>query len=779
MERDLETAVARGQVMGSLFGDAQPEPRLGRYRLRRLLGRGAHGRVFEAHDPELDRVVAIKVAHEPDGSDDTTREIRDREAQALARLSHPNVVQVFDVGVADGSLYVVMELVEGEDLASFVARDKPALDELVAIFVSAGRGLAAAHGEGLRHGDFKPGNVLVGDDAVKVADFGLAHLIVAPTNDGGTVDTLRHAGTPLYMAPEQLRGDSSGPQADEYAFCVALWESICGTPPFEGVTPMALLHAKERGPGVVPAAIPRALGAVLRRGLAPDPGSRHRSVDALLDALERSVRPRRAPLRMAAVVAAVVVGGGLALGLRDPEVCTVSSPWDEAHRLELSEQLSRFAPSDARSALAADVRVYGQRWQTARDAVCEAEARGAAIECLDSAAFEMEATVEAFAGIEAEVDLERYARPAVRQLPDPQACLARRRSMPTMTDARVAQAIARVRALQRLGRSKEAVEPARSAVTLALALDMDSQARAQWELGRALAVVGDMDDAKQHLEEAFFAARSAGRPELAILAAALLADHGLRSNDLEAADEWLRHAEAELEHVDDPIRRVDVLQGRANLFIVAGRLEDARAVLDEALTISDGRGYEAGPLFFARAQVHQGLGDLESAEADLRHALAVEQERVGSDHPELIATHAMLGITLMELGRYDEARVEIEAAAALGRKWLLPQSDDMGRLHEALGMLAQGQGQPEVAEAEHRRALEIRRAILPDDHPAIAASQYNLGLAASAQGRFAEAVELHRQALRRYEAMDGAQAEIEEVTTALADALNELEGGPA
>ena len=94
-------------------------------------------------------------------------------------------------------------------------------------------------------------------------------------------------------------------------------------------------------------------------------------------------------------------------------------------------------------------------------------------------------------------------------------------------------------------------------------------------------------------------------------------------------------------------------------------------------------------------------------------------------------------------------------------------------------MIAQAQGQPKVAEAEHRRALEIRRAILPDDHPAIASSQHNLGLAASAQGRFAEAVELHREALRRYEAVDGTQAQIVEVTTALADALNELEGGPA
>lgn len=779
MERDLETAVARGHVMGSLFGDAKPEPTLGRYRLRRLLGRGAHGRVFEAYDPQLDRVVAIKVAHEPDGSDDTTREIRDREAQALARLSHPNVVQVFDVGVADGSLYVVMELVEGEDLGTRLAGERPPIEELVAIFVSAGRGLAAAHREGLRHGDFKPGNVLVGDVTVKVADFGLAHLIVVPTNESSTVDTLRHAGSPLYMAPEQLRGEASGPQADQYALCVALWESICGTPPFEGATPIALLHAKERGPGVVPAAIPRSVGVVLRRGLSPDPANRHPSVDALLEALERSVRPKRAPLRMAAVAAAVVVGGGLALGMHQPEACTVSSPWDEAHRLELSEQLSRFAPSDARSALAADVRAYGQRWQAARDSVCEAQARGAAIECLDSAAFEMEATVEAFRGIEAEVDLERNARPAVRQLPDPQACLARRRSTPTMTDARVAQAIARARALQRLGRPKQAVEPARSAVALALALDLDSQARAQWELGRALAVVGDMHEATAHLEEAFFAARAAGRPELAISAATLLADHGLRNNDLEAADEWLRHAEAELEHVDDPIRRVDVLQGRANAFIVTDRLEDARAVLDEALSISDGRGYEAGPLFFSRAQVHQGLGDLESAEADLRRALGVELERYGADHPELVATHAMLGITLMELGRNDEARVEIEAAVTLGRKWLAPRSDDMGRLHEALGMIAQVQGQPEVAEAEHRRALEIRRAILPDDHPSIAASQHNLGLAASAQGRFAEAVELHREALRRYEAVGGSPAEVAEVTAALTRALNELEGGPA
>jgi len=772
MERDLETAVARGHVMGSLFGDAQLEPQLGRYRLRRLLGRGAHGRVFEGYDPELDRVVAIKVAHEPDGTDDEARAMRNREARALAKLTHPNVVEVFDVGVADGLLYVVMALVEGEDLATLVARERPELPVLLDIFVSAGRGLAAAHAEGLRHGDFKPGNVLVGAEAVKVVDFGLAHLVAAPTHDAEVGDTLRYAGTPLYMAPEQLRGESSGPPADQYAFCVALWEMLCGTPPFQGAIPIALLEAKEHGPSRLADAVPRAMAATIRRGLAPDPADRFPSMNALLRALERSQRSSPRPLRLAAVGAAVVVGGVLAAALPSPQRCDVASAWDHARRLELSEQMTRFTPSEARSALVDDVHAYGERWRSARDTVCEARTREAAIECLDSAALELVATIEALGGIETDADLERYARPAVRQLPDPARCKALRRSSSPTTDRRVAQGIARTRALQRLGQPVEALEAARGTLSLAMERDLDAQAQAHWELGRALNVVGRADESREHLAEAFYAGKSVERPRVTLWTATMLADSYLSAKDVEQANEWIRHAEAVLEGVDDPNARVAVLQSRANLLIQQETMEEARAVLDEAMALSDGRGYEASPLFFTRARVHQVLGDLAAAEADFRRSLELDAELLGREHPELIGGHAMLATVLIELGRHEDAWTEMEAAVALGRKWLPAQSPGMARLHEGLGMVAQAQGKVELAEAEHQRALEIRRAILPDAHPAIAASQYNLGLAAAATGRHEEAVALHRDALRRLETPDGEpQSDVAEITTALARAL--------
>ena len=221
---------------------------LGRYVILERLGEGGMGVVYSTYDPELNRRVALKLVRRVPGRGSTEQARLLREGQALARLSHPNVVAVYDVGVHDDRVFVAMELVEGETLRAWVARASRTWREILGVFVQAGRGLAAAHAAGIIHRDFKPDNVLVGADGrVRVADFGLAHEEGAPLVATGVVGgevssegassmslTARGSlvGTPRYMSPEQIGRESLDARTDQFAFCASLWEALHGSPPF-------------------------------------------------------------------------------------------------------------------------------------------------------------------------------------------------------------------------------------------------------------------------------------------------------------------------------------------------------------------------------------------------------------------------------------------------------------------------------------------------------------------------------------------------------------------
>jgi len=304
----------------------------GRYQLLRRLGAGAMGVVFEAHDTQLERRVAIKLLHP--ASSTAREQTQDRllhEARAMARLAHPHVVAVYDVGRLDEQVFLAMELVEGPTLRRWLAAEPRSRAELLAVFVGAGRGLAAAHAEGLVHRDFKPDNVLIGRDGrARVTDFGLAFASPETPGDASSVVDLTCTtttrlnstqaqasqategsawivGTPAYMAPEQWRGGPVDARSDQFSFCVALHEALLGRRPFAGdrVDTLAtnVIYGR-REP--MPRGVPGWLRAALDRGLANDPDQRHRNMDVLLDQLERDRGARR---RVAIVVAALALGG--------------------------------------------------------------------------------------------------------------------------------------------------------------------------------------------------------------------------------------------------------------------------------------------------------------------------------------------------------------------------------------------------------------------------------------------------------------------------------------
>ncbi|MDC0722409.1 serine/threonine-protein kinase [Nannocystis bainbridge] len=287
----VEAALLLRHVEERMFGAAGPVM-LGHYQLQRLLGVGGFGAVYLAHDPRLERGVAIKLMRQD--REAAAPELLLREAQAMARLSHPNVLTVHDVGTytlpdGRGGLFVVMEHVDGETLAQWLAGTRRPWPAIVETFLAAGRGLAAAHAIGLCHRDFKPQNVLIGrDGGVRVADFGLARR-VGEASGGGL------AGTPGYMAPELFAGDPGGPAADQFALCVALYEALYAAPPFPSRDLQARLRAiRGRDVGPVPedSDVPGWLQAAIVRGLDPEPGRRHASMADLLRALDPGAAPR-------------------------------------------------------------------------------------------------------------------------------------------------------------------------------------------------------------------------------------------------------------------------------------------------------------------------------------------------------------------------------------------------------------------------------------------------------------------------------------------------------
>ena len=295
---------------------------LGRYALADRLGAGAMGVVYRADDFDLGRQVALKLLHRPD---DALIDRLMREARSMAQVNHPNVVAVYDVGIADGTTYIAMELVEGTSLRLWQQQPR-SVAEIVEAYIAAGRGLAAAHAAGIVHRDFKPDNCLVGAGGrIRVTDFGLAAARVTETPRPEDVNLTASGsvlGTPAYMAPEQFTGGNVDPRTDQFNFCVALYEALYGGRPFGGKTFDELgdhvCSGKVRPPPAG-ARVSGALRAILLRGLRVRPGDRFPTMEHLLTELGRDrARPwRRIAIAGAAVAAALGLGLVADLVVRD------------------------------------------------------------------------------------------------------------------------------------------------------------------------------------------------------------------------------------------------------------------------------------------------------------------------------------------------------------------------------------------------------------------------------------------------------------------------------
>jgi len=390
----------RELVRSRMFPRLEKAPRIGRYRVLRKLGRGGMGTVVAAHDETLDRSVALKLLHDDLAAKPRQRHRLLREAQAMARVSHPNVVTVYEADVFDDQLYIAMELVDGLTLDAWQRKSPRSWRECFDAYVQAGRGLEAAHEQMLVHRDFKPGNCII-DAAgrVRVLDFGLARdtthgpvpsELTAASNSSvlsmSITVTGAMLGTIAYMSPEQLQGKSADARSDQFSFCVSLWEALHGQRPFVAETAGELLAAiLQQRFAPLPRSerrVPRWLRRILRQGLALHPSDRYPSMTELLARLEAVPRGRR---RLA--LGSLGVGLLALVGVASAQLAsTPAAPcealrerppvaWDAPTREATEAAILRTELPDAAaiwSGVSSHLDAYADEWSAERLALCEA-----------------------------------------------------------------------------------------------------------------------------------------------------------------------------------------------------------------------------------------------------------------------------------------------------------------------------------------------------------------------------------------------------------------------
>ena len=766
-ELHLDSCSACRELVSTLaIGDQAPIRRiapgaeLGRLVVREWLGAGGMGAVYAAHDPKLERRVAVKVLHDAEAAHRLLR-----EGQALARLSHPNVVAVHDVGEQDGRVYIAMELVEGATLTSWLRHAERSRDEVLDVLVQAGRGLAAAHAAGFVHRDFKPDNILVGRDGrARVTDFGLAHTT-------GDATTGAVVGTPAYMAPEQIDGAAVDARADQFAFCVTLYEALCAVRPFRGETLRELRTAIANRPVAVE--LPRHLRAVVLRGLAEAPRARFADMPALLAALDRARgwprRVRRAAVALggAAVVAALV--GWAAFGRGQPELCPDATPrlagiWDAPAKAAIARAFAATnAPfaADAWRGVQETLERHAQTWVAMHRESCEAthvrheqspELLDRRTACLENRAEELHALTEQFSRADART-VER-AVTAARGLTRITQCSARDATALPADPVRRARAAALDRALAD-AKARWAAGAYAPALTDLGSLVRDARAFGEpAQLASTLLALGsaqrdtDRDAGRATLREAARVAEAAGLDAIkadALIALVAAAADGVFAGGaaLDDALATVEDARATLRRVGDDRRRTSLLQDAlCDVYLMAGKTHDALACTTRALELATED--ELPRVEVATGSALHDLGRLDEANLHNERALSLLEARFGPRHPNVAVVLHQRGLNLQEQDKLAAARADFERSLAILEAAYGPDGALVGKSLAALGNTLAYLGDLDAAS----RALNRARAIYARDHDNIddPAILDGLGRIERDRGHFDAALALHSKA---------------------------------
>ena len=841
----IEPHAARSPGASStLSGSAlmfQPLPaNIGRFEIVRKLGEGGMGVVYEARDPELGRHVAIKVLRSSQRSshhDSQGKHRMIREAKAMARLAHPNVVHVYEVDEFGDSVFLAMELVEGLGLRHWLKHRRRGWREIVAVFVQAGQGLAAAHAVGIVHRDFKPDNVLVGDDGrVRVLDFGLARPLNSgdveehhnPAGPSGHRITLTQAnayvGTPAYMSPEQhLRErDQINARSDQFSFCVALYEGLYGERPFAGKTATEVRMSVFRPLPPAPRGrrVPARLRRILVRGLSINADERFPDMDALLHAL--TADPARPWQLVAILVAVLAVAAGAAIAVTrhyygaaparscDHGAADIAAVWNPERAAAASAAFARTGVSYAGETwpkVQAELGAYAEAWAGQRDDACKAtHVRGEASEalldlrnrCLDERLRELGALVQTLttadpATVEHAVQSatgliqpaicgdETFVTAVVRPPVDP--ALAR-----AVDDAR--GELSTAAAFRENGRARAARELALRLKTTTDALDYPPlRAEVLLELGRNEETTADYAHAVEHLTTAFHEALAIGHDTIAADAAIVLALVLHRQTKYDDSFAWSEHARSMVRRTGErPDQHVSFLLHRSYTLSRLGRHAEAIAAADEALALaranfrpSDPR---IGTMLAGVAHAHWHQGDEERALSLFQMSKDVWQTSLGADHPFIASSAINISTIHVDRHEYAAALAELGPALEVMTRAYGPNHPSVANVLGNLGSIALMQGRfAEAADQLDRNATILAARLGPDDIQTLGA-QAELGAARRMSGRYDDAVEIHRRVLgtrQRLAAATGEPLPLQwfDLAETLADMRHDAEAEPA
>lgn len=795
---------ADGAAGGSKAALARGDDVLDRYAILDELGSGGMGVVYSAFDRKLDRKVALKILRRDRAGTGQQRMLA--EAQALARLSHPNVVEVFDVGTFRGRVYIAMEYIDGVTLGDWAKARRRTWRDTVEVLLAAARGLAAAHAAGLVHRDFKPSNVLVGtghDGArrVRVVDFGIAIVkrdvddsLLSRTGSGsGVAEPLAMAsdvhltetgavmGTPAYMAPEQHLGEPTDERSDQFSFCVAAYRVLYGERPFAGRTARQTRREVLAGrvrPKPAKSDVPRAVRRVLLRGLSRQRSRRFASVAALADALRRS-RERSSRLLLVSAASLSLAGYLAYAGLHegDPQCASpaqrLGDAWDDTRKAEIGQAFGAseltYAP-DTLSRVTARLDAYAADWVDAYTAVCAAGAGGdpaafdAKMSCLRRRGAQLSALTGTFA--EADETVVERAATAVASLAPVTECMdadTAQVAWDVPQDKRagveeVQRQLAVFDANHAAGRLAKATEIARAALARADELDVPPlSVEARWRLGIALAFGGDLDQGVRELTAAAHDATAArhdrGAAHAATRAAFMI---GYRQANYDEALTWARYAEAAVERSgSDPTLRADLYEAVGAIEMGRGEFAAAEDAFTKGLKI---RREELGAEDHKTASMHNNLGGAllslrraaEGAE-HVRAAIEIWTRLQGPDHPNLAVTLNSLAVMYDAAGDLEQARRTHLESIAIKQRVLGPEHDSMAVSLDNLGSVLVRLGEVEEGREYSERALRIRERNLGREHPHVASSLVNLALADEKAGRLDDAQREAERARRIFE----------------------------
>lgn len=790
---DPGSRALRARLANKLFAESRSAPKLGRFEILRMLGKGGLGVVYSARDPELDRIVALKVLHAPGLQSLQRRQLR-REAQALARLNHPNVVAVYEVGEtedADPTVFIAMEYVEGETLQDRQDRtDDNDLSDIVEAYRQAGRGLAVAHTRGIVHRDFKPANVLIGTDGrVRVADFGLARGASAdmhatpPSKQhrGDQAPTLTgFAGTPQFMAPEQFREEPADTRADQFSFCVAFYQALFGVFPY---TVEQLRRAEQEPPPVREAARrgrPE-LKKTLLRGLELDPDDRFQNIESLLSELDLvPQKKRRRVFMMWGGAAALVSAGALAMSEPEASLCaepaeTIDKTWNEDRRSSVESAFANrdepFA-RDVGASLIEGFDRYADDWMDDRRAACSRSSGDAAtatgpedlaLSCLDRARANFHASIDFVSRPALEQALVVSSEEILRGLDDPRDCLSprsgrRAEAVGPSKQGRLDRRLHTAQLLYVSARYNSSAEEAEATVRESRESGSgETEALALLLLARLERAAYRVEAAESRLFAALALAQAQELPEVG--AAAWLELTMVAASDRESEKEakrWLAMAAAAVERAGKTSeRRAELEQARGEVLLLGGQLSSAGAAFDLAVVILESdpsaQPDRLASALVRRANVYSADGRPSLASPLYDRALEIRRSRVGAEHPAVAAIEFDLGLDAIESGELRRAEALLEHVLEVESATLGGRSLRHAKTALALSMVAMAEGRVHEALPRAIVADEVLRSVLPVGHTERLSGLLMRATLELASGDYEASLASHSEALEEYE----------------------------